>query len=243
MPINDIDLLEQDIDRFLGSFRNNLLEIRELSPSTPRGLFQKILYFSILDSLSRTTAQVNQGNRRRTLSFVRGFCDWPDSERISLPHLIRLLEKYPDPSFSSLSEHAFAMLDQWDRGEIIPITTDPEIHEMDELWPKHFPNLGGVPLASLQHSNLFYESRNILVHELRKSGYCVESPTDEAPFYCSTTDLDAGKETWELVYPVKFYEKLCSAAIENLKGFYLKNGINPYSCYAFGSYWMEDLNR
>jgi len=236
--------LGESINRFLDFFRNRLVEIRNLESPESTALFRKILYSGLLDALSRTAAHPKKGNRERIVDFVRIFCGWPNCEKISLPHLARLLEKVPDPAFSDLRQYAFTLFDQWDEGEVISLDKDPDFQEVERHWPKNIPKpFEDIQIEFLQHANLFYRYRNNLVHELREPGYGMEFPEDAEPFYHSMMDGDTQENTWELVYPLGFYEKLCETAINNLKDYYMNDRIEPYSCYVFGSYWIEELNR
>lgn len=246
MGHKDPEALEEGVDRFLGFFRDLLKEIQNLESAKSTALFRKTLYSSLLDALTRTTALAHpkKSNRERIVDFVSIFCGWPEWGKISLPHLIRLLEKVPDPAFSNLREYAFSIYDQWDEGAVIRLDRDPDFQTIKEIWPKEIPKpLEDIQIEFLQHANLLYRYRNSLVHELREPGYGMEFTTDTEPFYHSMTNSDTKEKTWELVYPLGFYEKLCENAIDKLKDYYLKDRIDPYSCYVFGTYWIEELNR
>lgn len=244
MSAKDTKGLEESVERFLGFFRSRVEEIKNLKCPQSTGLFRKILYSNLLDALSRTTAHPKKGNRERIVEFIRTFCNWSNCERVSLPHLIRLLEKVPDPTFSDLRGYAFSLFDQWSEGEIIRLDRDPDFQSVKKHWPKDIPKpLEDIQIEFLQHVNLFYRYRNTMVHELRTPGYGMELPGDPSPFYHSMTDTDTQQNTWELAYPLQFYEKLCEDAIDKLKDYYLKDRIDPYSCYLFGTYWIEELNR
>ena len=69
-------------------------------------LFKKILYVGILDALSKTVSYPNQKNRERFVSLIRNFSNWKYAEKISLPHLVRLLQKVHSPEFSDLRAYA-----------------------------------------------------------------------------------------------------------------------------------------
>jgi len=240
----EIKEFEASIYRFLGFFRNRIQEIRDLNCGESTALFQKVIYSSILDALSKTTSHPKKGNRERIIEFVRIFCSWSTCDKISLPHLVRLLEKVPDPAFSDLRQYAFSLLDHWEEGEIISLDRDPDFQDVKKLWPKEIQKpLEDIQIEFLQHANLFYRYRNSIVHELRKPGYGMECTGNPEPFYHSMTENDSKSETWELVYPLEFYRRLCETAINNLKDYYLKDRIEPYSCYSFGTYWIEELNR
>lgn len=236
--------LEQSIERYLDFFRNRLEEIRNLNCGQSSGLFRKILCSNLLDSLSKTMAQPRKGNRERIVEFVRLFCHWPTCDKISLPHLVRLMGKVRDPKFSSLRQYSFSLLDRWSNGEVIYLNKDPDIQDVKRHWPKDMPKpLENIKIEFLQHVNLFWRYRNNMVHELRKPGYGIEFAGDAQPFYHSMTHSDTNQETWELVYPVKFYDILCETAINSLNEYYRKDKIDPYSCHIFGTYWIEELNR
>lgn len=242
--MKDIKTLEGETDNFLGFFQNRLQEIRNLDCKDATGLFRKIIYSGLLDALSKTTAHPQKGNRERIVDFVHRFCNWPTCEKVSLPHLLRMLEKVPDPAFSDLRQYAFALFNQWEEGRIIYLNEDPDFQEVKKYWPKDIPKpLEDVQIEFLQHVNLFYRYRNSLVHELRQPGYGMEFTGDSEPLYHSMTDNDTKQMTWELVYPLKFYDNLCDTAIKNLRDFYINDRIDPYSCYKFGTYWIGHLNE
>ena len=242
--LQDINELREDIDRFIKYFHGRLEIIRNTDFKDANNLFKKILYSGLIDALSKTTSNSKKENRERIVVFVKNFCNWSTCERISLPHLVRLLQKVPDPEFSELRAYAFSLLDKWGEGEVISLNFDPNLQEIKKYWPKDIPKpLQDIQIDFLQHVNLFYRLRNSLVHELRKQGYGAEFPNDAEPFYSSMTDLETNQKTWELVYPIKFYDNLCISALKNLKTYYLKDRINPYSCYTYGTYWIEELNQ
>ncbi|MBN1842370.1 MAG: hypothetical protein JW883_08855, partial [Deltaproteobacteria bacterium] len=135
-------------------------------------------------------------------------------------------------------------LNQWPSMEIIFLDRDGVLQEIKDRWPSASPNpLENITLEYLQHINLFYSYRNSLVHDLKEPGYGMEFENDEEPFYQYTRQVEGESSTWELVYPVRFYEKICDSAIKNLREYYLNKRIDPYSCYTFGTYWIEGLNR
>ena len=240
----DMDELKENIERFLKVFKEQLDVIHNTDFKKSNSLFRKVLYNGLIDALSKTTAHPRKSNRERIVAFVRKFGDWSSCDKISLPHLVKLLGKTPDPEFSRLREYAFALIDKWIEGEIVSLDRDPDYRDVRELWPREIPKpLEDIKLDFLQHANLFYEYRNTLVHELREPGYGMEFKSATEPFYHSMTDFDSSKKTWELVYPLGFYNRICETALEVLKEYYLKQRIDPYSCYSFGTYWIEELNK
>ncbi len=242
--MKDIEELEQKIDRFIRYFRDQIENIRKIDGGKSTNLFRQILYNSLLDALSRTTAYPKKGNKARIVEFVRGFCDWSSCERVSLPHIVRWLEKVPEPGFPNLRQYAFSELDKWRGKEVVNISQDPDYNEVKKHWLKDIHKSSeDIQIDSFRHVNLFYQYRNSLVHELRKSGYGMESPEDKEPFYHSMPDDETKQPTWELVYPTGFYDRLCETAIKKLNEYYMKDRIDPYSCYIFGTYWIDKLNK
>ncbi len=242
--MRDMKELDDSVNRFLGFFENQLSMVKNAEFKKSNNLFKKILYVGLIDALSKTVASPKKGNRERIVSFIRHFTDWKDCEKISLPHLVRLLEKIPDPEFSPVREYAHSLMDQWSDGEVISIDREPALAKVKKVWPNNSPKpLEDINIEHLQHVNLFYKHRNSMVHELREPGYGMEFKNDEEPFYHSMSHLENESHTWELVYPLGFYEKICKSALPKLREYYLKERIDPYSLYTFGSYWIEELNK
>jgi hypothetical protein len=89
---------------------------------------------------------------------------------------------------------------------------------------------------------LFYTYRNSLIHELRNLGYGLEELSlEKEPSYHHFTD-EKNEETWQLVYPLGFFEIICETCVKNLKKYLVSNNINPYNSFNSGSYWKEGLN-
>lgn len=241
---------ESDIDRFVGYFRKQLGEILALQTAHAE-LYRRLLYVSVLDTLAGSVLP-KRSNRGRFTYFVQRFCRWPDGEKVSLPHLVQLLRKNPDPAFEKLREWA---LEKYKTlpvhgSQLMPIDHDPSYDEVKSRWPiqkEHLTPLEGVDLVSLQHYQLLYAYRNFLVHELRTPGYGMEFGDDEEPFYhrMSTIAHDdtVMPSSVELVYPWRFLHRLCDTAVEQLGQYFLANELNSYSSLVFGSYWIRELNR
>jgi hypothetical protein len=234
----------EDIERFIDFFSRQL-EVIKIAQFTDKGsLYKKVLLVSFFDALSKTVYP-RKGNRDRFVSFIRYFGKWKDCERISLPHLVRLLEKVPDTDFSELRKFALSHFTTWVKGEVIYLDRDPAWSEVQNLWPKekeYAKPLENLQLDSLRHVHLLYSYRNSLIHEMRKPGYGMEFTESEAPFYMSMVNED-NKSTWELAYPLNFFLSVSERILTGLGAYYTENSINPYDYYGFGTYWVEDLNR
>lgn len=239
-----------NIKRFISHFTKEIGQIKEISgPSIET--FRKTLYVSLIDAVSRSVYVRKKGNRDRFVSLIRNFSNWETKERVSLPHLIRLLELNPDPVFEPVREKAFELFSTWQASwGNIPLTHDPEFKEIDKLWPKdkeYRMPIEGISLESLTHTHLLYAYRNTLVHELRTSGYGMELEEDKKPFYHDLDSYDSSEGppsvTIELVYPTQFFHNLSLSIISNLEEYLIRNDINPYDSYKFGTYWIQELNE
>jgi hypothetical protein len=237
--------IQKQIERFISYFQNKYQIIKETKFKENDELLKKILYVGIIDSFSKTIFP-RKGNRERFVSFLEKYSEWKHSNRISLPHLVRLLEFTPEPEYSKLREFVFSAYGQWPSGEIISLEKDPEFKEVIKYWPKGQANnecIKGVKLEALKHVHLFYTYRNSLIHELRNLGYGLEELSlGKEPSYHSMI-MEDGKDTWQLVYPLGFFENICETCIINLKEYLILNNIDPYNSFKFGSYWKEELNQ
>lgn len=247
--------LLEGVDRFIGYFTDQIEEVSALKTKHAE-LYRRILYASILDTLAGTVLP-RRSNRDRFVYFVRRFCQWPDGERISLPHLVQLIKRNPDPAFEKLREWALSAYRALPvhGGSLMAISHDPAFDDVQSKWPsskEHRAPLEGVDLVSLQHVELLYAYRNTLVHEFRIPGYGIEFAEDRNPFYHHLSHIEDDsiddddsllRGTAELVYPWRFLHRLCDAALGQMKTYLLTNELNPYDARVFGTYWIRELNR
>lgn len=243
--------LEDSIDRFFTYFSAQIEEIETLE-SEHAELYRKLLYVGVIDTLAGTMMPKRK-NKDRFIAFVRRFCKWSDGERISLPHLVQLLRKNPDPTFERLRTWALAKYNKLPvhSGLPMPISEDPVFDEVRREWPTspdHREPIEGVDLPSLRHFNLLYTYRNALVHELRMLGYGTEfGASSAAPFYHGMSQVGEDPEiilsTVELVYPWRFLKQLCTTGATEARAYCLGNRLDPYASFVFGTYWLRELNR
>ena len=243
--MQEINEIQKQIERFILYFQNKYQIIKETKFKSNSELFKKILYIGIIDALSKTIFP-RKGNRERFVSFLENFSDWKHCSRISLPHLVRLLEFTPEPEYSKLREFAFSAYEQWLSGDIIGLEKEPKYEEVMRYWPRGKDNIEpikGVKLESLKHVHLLYTYRNSLIHELRNLGHGIEELSlGKEPSYHHLTD-EKNEETWQLVCPLGFFENICENCVKNLEKYLTENNINPYNSFNFGSYWIEELNQ
>lgn len=235
------------IEQYVEYFKIKLAEIEALRTKSER-LFQHILYFGILDALSKCIYP-HEGNHDRLTGLVLKFGQWADAERVSATHLLQLLRKIPGPEFDSLREYTRQKVESmgFPSGYLPTLDKDPEIEEVRSQWPKSVPPvlIKGIRLESLQHINLFYAFRNSIIHEMRTPGRGFDLADKNEPYYHNMLNIeseDVQYESIELEYPAKFLLRLCTVCLEGVQQHLLKNDLNPYDYYDFGSYWIPDLN-
>jgi len=248
--------LRDSIDCFISFFHEQIQSIASIQLSKPGDclLFKKILYVSMIDSLSKAVSpQLGNRSRERFVGFFKSFIKWKYSEKISLPHLKAVLENTSHPDYSKLKTFANSQSAKWVEGEIIELDKDPDYMDVFDLWPKDGNGKPksinicrrNITLNLLTHGSLFYAYRNTLVHEMRKPGYGLDWETKKEPYYAIMDHLEKeGKlsRSWELVYPVGFLEDICESVLEVLEKYYKNNKIDPYAFFNFGTYWIEELN-
>ena len=254
-----------NIESLIDHFESRTLEQIELIGKSPdggrRSIHHKVLYASILDSLSIVVHAHIENNRLRYTGFVKEFAKWEYGDRVSILHVLRYSQMNPDPELSELKAWA---LEWWNdslgisnpvsfEAKGVLISTDPDLKSVEEFWPKgrklknRFCHL--TP-EHFQHYNLLYRARNALVHEFRDPGDASEWPDDANPYYQEVKQIVDFEPTgepkleprWELVYPVQFYKTLCLKALKNLVGYMRTESLSPYKHYSDGSFWLKELN-
>ena len=234
--------LKKYIEKFIGIFEENLNAIKSVEFAVRDNLFKKLLCVGIIDALSKVVYP-NRGNRERFTSFVKYFCAWQHSEKISLPHLIRLLKNVPESEFPDLRNYSLSRIKVWKEGSEIKLDKDVDLTEVSKRWPKGYDKIiGKVRLEFITHYNLLYNYRNSIIHEMRRPPSGIEHKDDKEPYYLSVSSLGEKESHWELVYPLGFFYKLCMTGLTKLKKYLNDNQLNPYECFVFGEYWIEDLN-
>lgn len=237
--------LNSEISCFTSHFKEqvNVIYSATFAPRQGR-LYKKALFVLLIDALSKTYPKKN--NRDGFVALITEFSDWKNSTRVSLPHLWEFLKKYNNKDFAPLKGYCIEKIKEWKPGNIITLDKEPDISEINKLWPIEKEKIkiddAWISAESFTHAHLLYSNRNVMVHELRESGYGMESKHVDEPHYHSMQKYDSKKFTWELVYSVNFFKSISENIIQNLEQYYKDNKINPYSYYNFGTYWIEELN-
>lgn len=237
-----MDEIKKYIDTFIGTFEENLIAIKSVNFAVRDNLFKKVLYIGVIDASSKVVYP-NKGHHKRFTGFTRNFCDWKNSERINLPHLIQLLKSVPEPEFSDLRNYSSSCMKSWRKGAEIKLDNDIEINEISKRWPKGYDKeIGKIKIEWLTHYNLLYNYRNSVIHEMRRPPDGIEHKDDKDPYYLSVPSRGEKEDHWELVYPLSFFHELCTTGLTHLKKYLEDNHLNPYEYFDFQEYWIPDLN-
>src|SRR5687767_4657813 len=96
--------VEENIELYISYFRKQVKFVESHCPKSRDGdLHSRILYSAILDAISRPIF-VHQSNRERIVGLIKNFSDWPECDRISLPHLYQLLSTKTEPELVDLRD-------------------------------------------------------------------------------------------------------------------------------------------
>lgn len=130
-----------DVETFVSYFQRKITSIGSIHidddpDATP--IFQRILYLGIVDTLAKTVYP-QAGNRDRFVRFVKKFSNWRYTDKISLPHLARLVSKNPEPELSNLRQFAYTEQSKWTEGMFVTLDKDIDEVEVKKRWPKELP--------------------------------------------------------------------------------------------------------
>jgi hypothetical protein len=235
--------LKEAQNNFFSAFDGYINSITTASFNKENKTFKKVLLVSVIDALSKC-AYPHKSPGKRFVSFIDEFCQWELSNKVSMSHLIRFLNKIPDTEFSDLRKYLLPLFDSW----LGNIRKDPDLKDIQKLWPKNIEYEQNHPLSkfrpeSCAHKWLLYKYRNQLVHNLKVPGHPFEMDGTNEPFYHSASD-ENNESYWELVYPLGFFMDMCKAGLSNLKTYCENNRFDPYESYedVFGTYWIEEIN-
>jgi hypothetical protein len=243
MTISMIEVIQR-LEEFCKLHMDGISRINVGNDSLTK-VYQKTQYACLLDVMGKAAfPHFSKMNRNRFLSVIESLCAFPDSNRISIPHLHHQANTKNVPKLNSLKTYARGEVSKWSDGDLITLDRDPQLQDLLQ----QFPNLVRVErehLEKLQHKSLIYSYRNGLVHEARMVGHAVQFSSDEIPYYISLSDLDLsngtakmGSSRWILVYPILFFKKLCIDALDNLPAFLRQRNINPLDAFSLNDYFL-----
>lgn len=226
---------QERTEQYVSYFREQLFSIDRLQTR----LHKKILLVIILDSLSRARYPSIQGVKERFVKMVTEEARWEHADRVSL---YRVLLSLKAQEGNALRERAITSLRTWQEWTMPGLEVDPILTNIARFASNEEEK---KLLRESTHSNLLYVYRNHLIHEFREPGHGKEMDQgEESPYYHSLTNLTAGrtnKQTWELVYPLGFFTRVVFSSLESLHEYLLKNDLDPYSFFEFGTIWKHKV--
>jgi hypothetical protein len=248
----------QSIDRFEENFQEYLKEIGLIHGPGDTLHFRRILYLSVLDSLSKIALPKERQHNLRVTTFLKQYSEWKECERISLPHLARLLEITSDHMLEPLRIFVSNCISKWEPNSIILLDRSPSLEEIEKICPINYMykvqvnNGKSIELQRLMYLYLFYNYRNSLMHELKGLGLLSNMPevamSSNEPHYSYvpnniSEDGVVEDSSWELIYPIEFYERITIKCLANLCTHLRLNMIDPYQIRTSHTYWIDELNQ
>lgn len=242
--------MEDSLNRYFLIVSQLQQSINSVSATSYENNHKKTLFLSLLDFLSKGAyGKKYSRSGERFINFVENFCDWEHVNRISLPQLVLVLNRTSKDELLDLKHFTTKELSLWPDDQHIPLNYDPERSEVESFLPSGCKVIGDVRLDKLSHVSLLWISRNKLVHEMRFPGKAANVFDFEYPHYhslgkivqCASTGkfIMEPEMTWELVYPIPFFNRLIENAVKNLRKYFIENNINPIKSYNLTSNWLE----
>ena len=222
----------EKVNQYCSYFQSNINEIEKLN----NPLYKKILIITLLDTLSRVWTEGKEDrNKLRFIKLVRECIKWEHADRISIPMVVYRIREGNFKANDKLMTKIIGLFNEFQDGRIARINIDPLLHEIEYIVISAEEK---KILKNSRHAELLYTYRNNLIHEFRIPGHGMEFSNDnESPYYHGMEHLGSQTETWELVYPTKFFINLSHIALSAIKGFLTLNNLDPFSFYKFGSPW------
>lgn len=217
------------IEHFIDYFQKQKINISTIQSI----LCRKIIYVTALDTIARAAFGKASTNHDRYIKLLNELTNWPYRNHVSIPQLCLALEK--EGVQNNLYREAKAQLVCWPHGQILLLDNSPLF---STLKPLAKSKLDHCLLFKSLYSELFCNYRNNLIHEFREPGLGFEGlSTVNQPYYHGLTDLETNIETWELVFPIGFFDYLYEEALVGLKKHLACNDIDPYCQFELGSKW------
>lgn len=223
---------ESEILRFFSYFKKKIENVDEIEDR----LFRKILYFIILDTLSKCAYPKINRNNERFVKFIDNFANWKDCNRISAYQLSFYLRTQIE-GFTQLKTQIEPFIKTWKIGDIVRPEKEPFISDLT------FESQDRRKIEEFTYKALLWKYRCFLIHEFREPGCPMEISNDSStPYYIGVNHIneqDAPDKTWELTFPLDLIKNLLLKSLETLEEYCKKEGINPYHSYKFSSSWFE----
>lgn len=247
MIIEDYSEHIDQFECFLRTKLNNMFEIQ----SDDKQLFKQVLYVTFLDSLA-ASVYPKRGNRERFIALLEQFCCWEYANRYCILHLAKFTSLTSDPEYQSIRKYTHDLVKSWpDKVNgvgVIRVETLPSSTEVESHWNSSKASGDkGVNLDDFKYSNLMYQLRNSLVHQLQRKGSEVGGGVTNEPYYqlyktYEEPSLELKPSVFELVFPTPMLYALCKTALKNVCKYFRNGNINPFPHYYSGDYWLRNLN-
>lgn len=232
-----------DIAKFCDAFEEQVAAIEYLEPDAiPEKnishihLYKKSLVMSAIDTLAglrftkENYRELNKQNKKRFVRFLAEFSEWNNGPRISIPYLFDQLAKrnIKDTELYENLQGKLARYEDFNAGAILHIEDiDTMVAELFELATTEYEE---QLILKSQHYSLFYEYRNCKTTTLSEVGGVMEAFQYAQPNYYSSAKSENHEfHDWQLSYPIAHFHNLFSCSIKNMRQYFIKSNINPYS--------------
>ena len=232
-----------DIAKFCDAFEEQVSAINHLEPASIPAkdvhrmqLYKKSLVMSAIDTLAglRFTKEhykeLNYQNKKRFVRFIAEFAEWKNGPFISVPYLFEQLARR-DLQEGDLYEFLHARLlrhEEDGEGTCLHISdVDVLAVELFELAKNEYEE---KLILKSQHYSLFYEYQNCKTNTLSESGGVMETFQYAQPnYYSGARSEHHSLKQWQLSYPLAHFNGLFNKSLKNMKQYFIKADINPYS--------------
>lgn len=232
-----------DIARFCDAFETQVSAIAGLEhdavpekDSSHIQLYKKSLVMSAIDTLAglrftkENYKELNQQNKKRFVRFIAEFSEWKNGPLISVPYLFEQLARR-GLNDCELYEALYGMLLKCENNDEAAILHIEDIDVMAvALFELAKTEYEEQLILKSQHYSLFYEYRNCKTNTLSESGGVMEAFQYAQPNYYSGMCSEFHNLTqWQLSYPLPHFNSLFNCSLKNMKQYFIKAEINPYS--------------
>jgi len=224
----------EEISRFFSHFRDILESLSDISFSKNETVIKKIVLCTMIDTFANAMFNSEKKVGGKYIKVVKDNTTYEHWNKISIPQLHYKFKNNSEKLFDDLKAYTKNVLKN---RKNYSIDIDPTVLKLEKKLPTFKSQI-----MSCSYISLFYTYRNILIHQMKEPGYPFENRVAEEPFYQSVDDLDTKERTFQLVYPIRFFIRICCECIINLEKGFLKEQISPYDSFAFDDSWLKSAN-
>jgi hypothetical protein len=232
-----------DIDRFCDYFTAQVSAINNLEAKsiteesiTRVRLYKKTLTISAIDTLAslrfskENYKELNKLNKARFIRFLSEYCEWENGTLISIPTLFDQLS-IKKPQNSILYDALRNKLLKYNGNEGKALNIEIIDAKAEKLLELANSEIEEHLILECQHYSLLYGYKNCIAQEAREPCGVMEAYQYAQPHYYSYIQYKTADELtqWHLSYPVEHFKNLFFCSIKNMKQYFIKSNINPYS--------------